>query len=176
MYDLVDDLAKISKAVGCYVTERKNKEAIAVSESVAHDVERTSICAWLNRSLRNWHDHPELCQPVYLRRARIADNRGQLLRSEEALLPCGTVYKDDLVVMSDGSVGKVEEFFEVHEDEDVFVRVSLYAVVEGKPLHYKPYPVEVSSSFFSVDDLVEAVSYYKVDGDAVIVTMPLFEL
>ena len=170
LYDLPDDLLAMGKAVGCYVTERKNKEAIDVADGIQRHIERTATCTFLQRSLRRWHDRPEICMPVYLQRARFADNKKDLLISDEALLPCGTVYSNDLVLTQSNHVAKVLHFWQKDGHNELYAELLLYVPVAGMPLRWSK---AEHIDFADASSVVEAVSYYEPSPNIVVVAMPV---
>ena len=170
LYDLPDDLFAVGKAVGCYVTERKNKDALDFANGISRHIERTAICGFLQRSLRTWEEHPEICMPLYMIKARW-DIEQQVLRSDEALLPCGKIFTHDLVVTSSSNVAKVLSFWQLPDCEDIYVQLHAYEKVPEMPLRWRKSASNIELR--DVSSIIEAVSYYEPSPDLVVVAMPL---
>lgn len=94
----------------------------------------------------------------------------EFLHSTLALLPCGTVYKGDLVWTADGDVGHVNGFWTVRGSDHIVVGLSVYTPLgnnrwDTRAAHAKAVDTEV---------LYDTVTYAPVDsiGNVVRVVPP----
>jgi hypothetical protein len=171
LYDLADDLRRLGKVVGCFVTERKHKDVIAVTTSLSRHIERTAICSLLQSSLTHWAEHPDACKPMYLVRAKYLDDSQRLARSEEAILPCGTVFAKDMVVLQDGSVAKIVDFWQAEDHDDILVRVEQHVTDNNLPLRWMR--TTGANVILHVTSIVEPIAWYCPSSNIVVVAMPV---
>ena len=176
LYDLVDDMLRLGKAVSCFVTERKHKDVLAVADSVSRHLERTTTCAFLQNVVSHWRDNMDACRPCYLNRAKQCTIGGEtIICSEEAVLQCGTVFRHDMVLLQDGSVAQVVDFFLYDDDgvATVLVRVDRFAKSMDGPLYFRK--CLVGRCVLDSDELVEPVAWYSVNEDTIAVALPIYE-
>ena len=124
LFHLPDDLLRAGSAISCFVTERKNKDAISVSVTTDRKVEKSSIIMFLHRTIAHWSDNDNACKPEYLRGGRTVDVNGEaIMTSRSACLSCGVVSASDVVLLTNGSIGIVMDFWQNPNENDVFVRL-----------------------------------------------------
>ena len=97
-------------------------------------------------------------------------NDTELMQSEVATLPCGKVFTMDFVVLKNGSVAKVVDFFQL--DGDLLVRLEPYERDDRMhSLHWRK-----SSKTSFVEDatsIVEPVPWYSPKPIIFVIAMPL---
>ena len=177
LYDLPDDLLRIG-ALSCFVTERKNKDAKAVASSVSRHLERTATMSFLQNTFTHWRDNMEACLPSYLRRATDVTVPGAdctLSRSTEAILPCGDIFEGDVVLLNDGSIAKVVDFWHWGDDDvnDIHVRLERFTRNASGPLRFE----HRIGDRFVVDSgvILEPCAWYPCSPSTIVVALPLFE-
>ena len=92
--------------------------------------------------------------------------------SDEAILPCGTVFRNDLVILGSNHIAKVLRCWHSVGTDGNHVQLQLYAPVAGMPLRWSK-----TSHFviYDVCEIVEAVAYYvpSPESEYVVVAMPV---
>ena len=174
LLDLPDDLFRLGKALGCWVTERKNKDIKAVSIRVYRHLERTATFAVLNRALDHWRDNASACLVSYMMREKAVHVGGRdLIKSSEAILPCGDVFTDDMILLNDGSVRKIIDFWRnpMEALDDVCVRFQRYTQLAPGSLRFQC-SGDVDTTYATA--VVEPVTYMK-RKDCIVVALPLWE-
>jgi hypothetical protein len=168
LYHLPDDLLRAGSAISCFVTERKNKDAIAVSVCTDRNVEKSSIIMFLHRTIAHWSGNYKACAPVYLRNGHNVEVNGDVIMvSKSVCLPCGDVYAGDMVLLTNGSIGQVMEFWQNPGDQDVVVRFCEHKRIEGAHFDLTSHVV-----IDSVDCVVEPMAWFK-DSEFIVVCLPL---
>ena len=177
LFDLADDLLRIMGAVSCFVTERKNKDVKAVAESVSRHLERTATCSFLQNTVAHWRDNSEACLPAYLCRATRVTIKSDtdLWRAKQAVLPCGTVFRRDFIVLDDGSVGLTIDFFRWGDeaDDDMHVRFERFTPNASVPLRFDRFGD--GREVVHVSCIVEPCAWYALNPKSVVVALPMFE-
>ena len=91
---------------------------------------------------------------------KVVLNGTELSYANEAVIHCGSVYAGDIVYLKNGTVGKVDKFWAVN-DTAISVQLSLYQKSTGMDRWATGSP---SSSFASVDDILDTVMYARVSN------------
>ena len=168
LFHLPDDLLRAGACISCFVTERKNKDALAVSVATDRTVERSSIISFLHKTISHWSANVVDVKHFYLRGGHeLVLNGEPLSRSTSATLTCGTISHGDVVLLSNGNVGRIMEFWQRRSDGSGSVSFFEHS--------------KVGSLFFDlvsrpmIDDvacIVEALNWYK-NGKHLVVCLPL---
>ena len=168
LYHLPDDLLRAG-IISCFPTERKNKDALAVSVATDFHIERSSTIAFLHRTISHWCGNTTACKSAYLLAVRNIDVRGEAMSySTSACLPCGDVFARDMVLLINGSIGRVVDFWQRDVDQSMSVRCYEHKKIGGLFFELASHgPV-----FDDVSCIVEAVTWYE-DQNHFVVCMPL---
>ena len=170
LYHIPDDLLEAGSAINCYVTERKNKDALAVSVATDKNVERSAIISFLHRTIATWRENHNVCQPMYLRGGHDVNvGDGAASYSKSACLPCGDIVANDMVLLVNGSIGMVMDFWKRPNDQSINVRLCEHNKING--LHFE------LESHIMIDDInciVEALAWYK-DVNHIVACLPFYD-
>lgn len=167
-YHIPDDMLYLLHILSCFVTERKNKDAIAVSVASDRHMEKTSVISFLHKSLSHWEQHITSCTEMYLCNARTVCLNGQQMESaKKATLPCGDLFCSDMVLLFDGSIGKITSFWQI--DDAILVGLEVHRKIPNTTLLYELEAHTVN--FIDARLVVELVSWYpKANALLVIVS------
>jgi hypothetical protein len=164
-----DDMLRLGSCLSCFPTERKNKDALAVSEASNMDIEKTSIIAFLHQTISRWCGNTNLCKSAYLRNGvtmSMPSTSIPMNGSIVACLPCGDVHAGDMVILVNGQLASIIDFWE--SDGTMLVRASVHNHIRGLQFESHPY-------YEVIDDvaiIVEPVAFYNADGK-LIAAIPL---
>ena len=170
LYHLPDDLLRVGSALSCFPTERKNKDALAVSVATDHTIARSSIIAFLHRTIKHWRTAEAACKRIHPYSGRLVMQGGEaMVHCTSACLHCGDVHKRDMVLLLDGSLGVVFEFWQRVADKEMVVRLHVHKSLGG--IRFAPRPD--ADVFVSVDEVVEPVGFYTA-SDHIVACVPLY--
>ncbi len=169
-FHIPDDMLYLMKCLSCFPTERKNKDAIAVSTASTTHIEKASVIAFLHRTIDYWND-AKGCQERYLNNPRAVALHGQRLsKAASATLTCGEVHINDMVFLFDGSIGKVCSFYQ--HDDCIYVGVGVHKSISDAELLFEIDVHEVQ--FIDARSIVEPVFWYaKATG--ILAIFPKFD-
>lgn len=171
VYHIADLVWYLGSSIGCFPTERKNKDAIAVSEASDKNLAKTSVVKFLQRTLRHWEKHVNCCTEQFLTRPRTSIIDGQRVQSSTAgTFRCGDICKDDMVFLMDGSLGKVVSLWAL--DETIMLRLEIHRACIESRLHFELNPSH--ESFVDSRLVVEPVFWYP-KHDAIIAIVPAYD-
>ena len=154
----------------------ENKDAKEVAASVSRHLERTATMKFLQNTLNHWVDNFDACRSSYMISAHRAGVYADtpLLRSTQAVLPCGHIFDGDMLLLTDGTVGMVIDFWHWGDEgvEDISVRVDLFVPHAGRPLRFDKRGDAMS--VFTCSDVVEPVAWYPHSTpNSIVVALPL---
>jgi len=153
---LATDLQRLGRVVQCFVTERKHLDIRRLIANNYHSIESSLVCSYYNDMLHNYMDHNEFFLPQYLVDPQTVDGSEHEF-STVATLPCGTIQSCDIVVLVGRSVAEIMDFWMHVQSGTTAARVKKYTAVHGDNTLWK---MQLTPSFISVDDIVEAIPYY----------------
>jgi hypothetical protein len=152
---LPDDLQRIGRMVACFVTERKHLDVRECSDNVFRHIEHTVVHDILNNLHQNYMGNSSNFMPKFLLDPEDVVSGGeQYFRSYSATFECGTLHRNDIVILRDRSVAQALEFWQ-RPDGDFAVRVQSFV-----PLDSNTWQRCIDSEFVAANDIVEAVPYY----------------
>jgi len=123
MYHLARDMLYLLGCLSCFPTERKNKEAIAVSTATDCTVERTSVIAFLQRTLNHWKCHIHTCSEMYLHDEKVTHVQGLKMSFARAgTFKCGDLHAQDVAYFQDDILGTVLSFWKF--DGRIFITIN----------------------------------------------------
>ena len=164
LYHIPEDLLRLLRMVSCFATERKNKEAIEISNASDAKIERTATIAFLNRTINNWTANVNMCKHAYLHGGGTVVQK----RATSVCLPCGDVRRNDMVLLLNGALGKVVDFWHMSSDDSMVVRVHVHKHLES--VYFASLPCAVI--FASIDDIVEPVAFHD-SSNRIVACLPL---
>ena len=170
LFELARDMMRVGHFATCFPTERKNKDALSVCSATDKTIEKSSVTKFLNQTLSTWESNANLCQPNYLHNPSVfVLGNSKVRKSTSATLVCGEAFKDDVVALRSGGVGRVVEFLE--HDSQMFVNVAVHRQIGDIYFEVDP----SSFSIIDIDLIVELVCWYKSDThNRLVVSMPLY--
>ena len=176
LHHVVDHIHSVGKLLNCFVTERKHRMMKAAANHAFKNYETTVTYELLNRMV-HLAEHDECIysaeylispQPLDATRARVRlpviDPLGDIAKSLQAMLHCGQIFKGDVVMTADRSVGSVVCFLS-SGDTIVCILQRLMPTGDGKY-------VRAEASFAALSSDVLAPLIWGVDGDRVRVLPP----
>ena len=169
-YHVPDDMMDMGMCLSCFPGERENKDAKNIATATDRIIERTSTIAFLHRTISHWTDNANACRSVYLHGARKLTSCGEsLVTSRCATLPCGDVHADDMLLMVDGCIGRVVDFWQGDiDDTDAMVRLDLHSSVVSEKLLFQR--VSHARLIESVSCIVEPVAWHETPSHTVAAT------
>ena len=169
-YHIPDDMLYLMKCLSCFPAERKNKDAIAVSNASTTHIEKASVIAFLHRTIDYWNDS-KACHEIYLNDPRAVALHGQRLsKAASATLTCGEVHINDMVFLFDGSIGKVRSFYQ-HGD-CLSVGVDVHKAISHAKLLFEIDAHDVQ--FIDARSIVEQVFWYA-NATGIIAVFPKYD-
>lgn len=169
-YHIPDDMLYLMKCLSCFPAERKNKDAIAVSNASTTHIEKASVIAFLHRTIDYWNDS-KACHEIYLNNPRAVALHGQRLsKAASATLTCGEVHINDMVFLFDGSIGKVRSFYQ-HGD-CLSVGVDVHKAISHAKLLFEIDAHDVQ--FIDARSIVEPVFWYA-NATGIIAVFPKYD-
>ena len=167
-YHMADDMLYLMGCLSCFPTERKNKDAIAVSVAKDKHMEKTSVVSFLHRTLSHWEQHATSCTEIYLINPRAVCVHGEKIStSKSASLPCGELHVGDMVVLFDGSIGKVLSFWQ--QADSFYVGVEVHRKIADAKMLYELMVHDVN--FIDARMIVEPVFWYAT-ANAILAIAP----
>ena len=165
-YHVPDDMLEMGTCLSCFPGERKNKDAKALAIATDRKIERTATISFLHRTITHWSDNANACRPVYLHCARKLMTHGEyFFTSKIATLPCGELHAKDMVLMSDGCIGRVIDFWQRDADDaDALVRLDLHSKAASELLFQRASHAQVITT---VADIVEPLAWYATSSHIV---------
>ena len=172
LFHLPDDMLYLGGCYSCFPTERKNKDAIAVSVATDRKVERTSTIAFLQRTAAHFVGNDDACTAAHLHSIVQLSMGGTLFcRSVFATLPCGDVHVNDMLLIVDGSLGKVIDFWQRDGDADVVVRMDMHSQTGNDKLSFAS--ASHAQVFESMSRICEPVAWHATSSK-IVACIPLF--
>ena len=172
IYHIADAMWFLQSCLSCFPTERKNKDAIAVSIANDKGMERTSVAKFLHRTLKHWEQHMNCCTEQFLINPRVSSISGQrVLISTSGTFRCSDIHTNDIVLLVDGSLGKVVSLC-TGCDETIILGVEIHRKCADARLQYELNPYQVD--FIDARQVVEPVFWYS-GVDAIIAAAPAYE-
>ena len=157
MYHLPGDMLRLSSCLSCFPTERKNKDAIAVSSATDATVERTSVIAFLQRTLHHWKRHLNTCREMYLLNGEAVHVGGlKLTCARTGVFKYGELHVGDMALFQEGVLGKVRSFWD-HEGQ-IFIAVDRHRFAIPDQLQWDLHAHGVH--FIDAELLIEPVFWY----------------
>ncbi len=168
-YHIADDMLYVMQCLSCFPTERKNKDALALSVATDKNIEKASVIALLHSTLSHWND-ARGCEEVYLHNPRpMCLHEEKVSKSVSATLTCGDVYTHDMVLLFDGSIGKVLSFRQ--HDDSIHVGVQVHRAIPNAELLFGIRVHEVN--FVDDRSTVEPIFWYA-KANAILAIVPQF--
>ena len=154
---LASDLKRIGKMVSCFVTERKHLDIRECSVGVMRFLEHSVANSFLNKTVENCMTESNNFMPKFLLKPKAVSIPGTDISScsESATFECGTIHKDDIVLMRDLTVSQVIGFWQ--SGSEISVRVNLFQPVGGNTWKKRVLAI----TFVHADDIVEPLPYYE---------------
>ena len=164
IFHVMDHMRQTGRLLSCFVTERKHRTSKAIANHVFRNFEKTLAIDLVTLMYDRVFNRPELFEPEHLVSAKQVTSGGvQATAAPSAMLLCGSVSKEDIIMMSDKTVGIVDGFYAITNEIDA----SIVCVV--RPLDHvasnrwrasnRP-AVAVPSA-----DVLEALAWYPAGGD-----------
>ena len=134
-YHIPNDMLYLLQCLSCFPTERKNKDALAVAVATDKSIEKTAVISFLHRTLAHWGD-TQCCEEMYLHKPRALMLHGQTVyNSQSATLRIGDVYVGDVVLLLDGSIGKVISLW--RNDDVIYAGVEVHNAIPESPMLFE---------------------------------------
>ena len=169
MYHLPDDLLWMLQCLSCFPTERKNKDALELSNATDRTVEKTSVINFLQQTLSHWAKNG--CQESYLHgnpRSYALGGGVTLFQSSGATCQGGEIKSGDMVSFSDGSIGKVISFSQCDGDERIYAQAEVHELISGFD-----FQLGYEVLFVDVSMIVEAVCW-KTKPRSIFAIVPMY--
>lgn len=170
MYHLARDMLYLLGCLSCFPTERKNKEAIAVSTATDCTVERTSVIAFLQRTLNHWSCHLNTCSEMYLQSEQVAYVQGlKLSQARAAVFKSGELHAGDIAFFHGGILGKVRSFCKL--DARIFIEIDRHRQIPNTQNQWELASHDVH--FIDAELLIEPMFWYA-KANSILVAVPSY--
>ena len=170
VFHIADDMFYFLSCLSCFPTERKNKDAIAVSVATDRTVEKTSVIKFLHRTLKHWERVSTACTKMFLARgAAICVDGRKITKARYGVFPCGEVHCGDMVAFYDGSLGRVQQLLET--EGVIYIGASIHRKLAGKFVDW-----ELESHEFNFIDarlMQEPVAWYA-RSQSIVAAAPVY--
>ena len=171
LYHLPDDMFGLNKIISCFVTERKNKDAIAVSVATDKAFEKSATISFLHRTIKHWSNNLEATQESYLLKPRAIMLHGQWVdHSTSAVLPCGELHQRQMVALRNGDIGAIVDFWQ-DAAKQIAVQIEVHMRVPNEQIYFELEPSSVV--FLSSGAINEPISWYAT-STKLVVSMPMY--
>ena len=131
-FHVVDGMLWVGKLLSCFVTERKHRIIKKAALYIFRHIEHTVLTDIVNTSFEQVAEGHDLYKAVFLVNPSPMLLRGQAFHtSRSAVLPIGLVSKGDVVITSEGIVGKVASFWQANAVGPVYASISAYKCIDG---------------------------------------------
>ena len=170
LYHIPENIVFLQKLISCFVLERKH---ISTKDAVRHVyrfVDHAVIMNIVNRlcTAASSDDDLLFCKQYLIDPVPHVLTVGNFLSSATARLPCGTVFANDLVFLTDRSVGYIKHFFSSH-DGTFLAQIEVLTKVTPELWQ----TVVASIVFASTDDIVSAVMWCRHSANHIRVVVPV---
>ena len=156
---VISDAMRLGKLMSCFVTERKHRATKRAALFVFRHIDNTVVKDMLNRQCDAIRGGTEsLFTKEYLVKPAIIEMMGTIYRSsKEVVLACGSLFAGDVLLLSDGRVGRADRFWS--DGEEIVAQLSAYAQCTDNANCWDradPQYIVVSTS-----SIVDAVMWYE---------------
>jgi hypothetical protein len=180
VYHIPDDMLGMECCLSCFPTERKNKDAKHAANASDKDMERTATIAFLNKAIEYWDGNDAACQasslhgPVQKLMMFLHDRSimpEAFSRSAAATLPCGEAFPSDMMLLQDGSLGQVIDFWgrDDNNPADIVVGCNIHRRMAG--------PLLFEGRSYQEDfrhDFVELLPWYRNCVGNIVAIIPVY--
>lgn len=129
MQHIIDMLEWCHKCLSCFVTERKHRVVKDAALHVMRFMEHTVLLDVVNQMCEQMTNGHDIFQKMFLVEPRECKLQTDILTSKRAILECGAVRSNDIVMFEDCACGRVLAFFLM--SEALFVEVALMQPVNN---------------------------------------------
>lgn len=174
LFHVVDHIKSTGRLLNCFVTERKHRAAKAIANHTFRHYETTLTNDILNQMHEDFTDDAEsLFIPEYLVSGQLLSlgdrYDGNITRSCSAVLLSGHVYRGDVIMTSDRTVGQIRYFLATKLNNDEFQIVCIMSPMRRRD-DGKYYPPSGSVAVVS-GDILAAVKWSE-DATGILVIPP----
>jgi hypothetical protein len=129
---IVDGMRHIKKLLACFVTERKHREVKASALHVFRHYEHTVLNDLVNKTFEQTLNGIDLYREQFLVfPADCVFDGHQMRRARKAILRIGEVTHDDLVALTNGTVGKIVYFWQRANAADIIAELECYECINN---------------------------------------------
>ena len=170
---MVDDMIRIGKNLSCFVTERKHRTTKRTALFVFRHIDNTVIKGMLNRQCESLlQDGESLFCRKSLTGCKTIVVGGQTFKlSKQALLPCGSVRRDDVVWLIDRRVGKVLNFWATDLTDVLIVQLMLYSAADDNGVRWNIGDPVVT--IVDTESIIDAVIWAALSPSVIRVIPPI---
>ena len=155
IYHLVEDSLYMLQCISCFPTERKNKDALDISNATDRNMEKTAVIKFLHMTIKHWA--VDLCQESYMIEPRSSSLGGtNVVTSRQATLKGGEINSGDLVALIDGRIGQVVSFYSCDGDDMIYAQLEAHNRISDFC-----FELDFEMVFVDVDLIIEAVIWKK---------------
>ena len=159
--------------ISAFVTERKHKDLKRFMENLFRHLERSAICSYVNQTVRHYVECTQDFLPFHMVAPKLwSDHGASILYGTTACFPCGELSRGDIVLLLDGGIGKIEDFWQREFEPVILVRLACYEKVPNRVFVWnvsRPIIRVVEASF--VDEAV--IWYPKVNPSEISAERPI---
>ena len=156
LYHLAYDLYLLGRCISCFPGERRNKDALSVTNATDRSMENAAVKNFLHKTVLFWEDQEHCAKPRHMISPSGETLFGDRLvrQSTQLIMECGHIWAKDMVYLKDGSICRVIDFWEI--DNELFCKGSVHDHVSS--LYFATIG---NVCFVSVDIIVEPISWYE---------------
>jgi len=170
---MISDMVRTGKLLSCFVTERKHRATKRAALFVFRHIDNTVVKDMLNRQCEAIRGGTEtLFARQYIINPWSVNFAGVNFRaSKQAVLPCGSLFAGDVLILVDGRVGLLERFWMQGGDDVIVAQIALYAPCETKDNQWDH--SNTSTVAINVDSIVDAVMWFTTSDSTIQVIVPV---
>jgi hypothetical protein len=166
---LPETIDRLQKCVSCFVTERKHRLTKRMALFTFRHIDNTVIKSMVNKQCTQLAGDANLFNVRALARPRRVNFAGtEILQAKEALLPSGTIRKDDVVVLRSGEAARTISFWGV--GDNVSVELQMYKRVSDTK--WEVTHGDDMKKVVDVERVVDAVAYAELERGIIRVLLP----
>ena len=169
---IIDDAMRVGKLLSCFVTERKHRQTKRSALFTFRSIDNAVAKDLLHRQCERFRsDGGALFSRKYIMHPKYVDMRGgRFGHSKIAVLPCGSLYSNDVLWLSSGRVGKLIRFWSNSTTDTIIAQVELYSPDDASDTLW-----DISSPvvyFTDTEQIIDAVIYGALSDSVIRVIKP----
>lgn len=168
----LDDAVRVGKLLSCFVTERKHRQTKRSALFTFRSIDNAVAKDMLHRQCESFRDNDgalfsrrQIVRPKY-----ISMGDARFGYSNTAVLPCGSLFSNDVLWTSRGNVGKLIRFWSTSANDSLVAQIELYSPADDSGTRW-----DISSPavhFIDTEQIIDAVIWGVLSDSIIRVIKP----